>query len=507
MIPDRAAGAPESTAAVMLRSAALTAVTLVGVVCAVAWPTVAVGLALLIVISVLAWRTPSVAFLAALLVSGGVGILKARLSAEQTPSPDALGAGLVDVLLVISFAGLMLSDRGRSLRAVWRAAGRAERVIWTLVFAWLVISVLQIPESGQLTRGIKGFRLTQAYVPLVLAGVAVFPVAGNREQLTKRLLMVFAVISGYAALRAAIGPAAWERTYALLRSQQEALGGLSRDVGSFNSPQDMISFVAPAGVFALIIGTLNARVRALAWFTFLLSAIAVVESYVRVGVVAMGVGAGVLALVVVLTKVTPRRTKLVAVAVALLVGAAGYGATLAAGGASRVTAARAGGLNHPLTDPSIEARWKRWKRAARTVLHHPLGTGVGTVGSATGTTARFDRAGLYVVGTGQYTDNSYLKVLVEQGPVVGLLFIFGVIGSALLLGRKLARAGPLREPLAVAGLCAFVAFLTICFLGEYIEWPGKVLAWTLLGIGLWHGYGTVPGSVESSSGAADVTGT
>jgi hypothetical protein len=493
MITDRAAEAParvtSAPAAMFLRTAALTVVGLVGVVCALAWPIVAVGLALLIVISALAWRAPSVAFLAALLVSGAVGILKARLSFEQAPSPDSLGAGLVDVLLLISFVGLMLRDRGHSVRTVWRAAGRAERVVWTLVLAWLVISVLQIPESGHLTRGIKGFRLTQAYVPLVLAGVILFPVAGNREQLTKRLLMVVAAISGYAALRAAIGPAAWERTYALARSQQEHLGGLSRDVGSFNSPQDMISFIAPAGAFALIVGALDARVRAFAWFTFVLSAVAVVESYVRVGVVAMAVGVGVLALVVVLTKATPRRAKAMAVAVTLVVGGAGYTATLAAGGASRVTATRAGGLNHPLTDPSIEDRWKRWKRAARTVVHHPLGTGVGTVGSAAGTAARVDQAGIYHPGTGNYTDNSYLKVLVEQGPIIGLLFIVGVFGSAVLLGRKLARAGPLREPLAVAGLAAFAAFLTLCFLGEYIEWPGKVIAWTLFGIALWHGYG------------------
>ena len=123
------------------------------------------------------------------------------------------------------------------------------------------------------------------------------------------------------------------------------------------------------------------------------------------------------------------------------------------------------------------------------------------MGSATGTASALGR-----VGTGYYTDNSYLKVLDEQGIAIGLLFIVGILGSALLLGRKLARAGPLREPVAVAALCAFVAFLTVCFLGEYIEWPGKVLAWTMLGIGLLHGYGTAPGVAESTSEAVDVTG-
>jgi hypothetical protein len=43
----------------------------------------------------------------------------------------------------------------------------------------------------------------------------------------------------------------------------------------------------------------------------------------------------------------------------------------------------------------------------------------------------------------------------------------------------------------VAALGALIAFLTLCFLGEYIEWPGKVLAWTMLGIALWLAYGVV----------------
>ncbi len=487
------AGGTGSPVATVLRGAALTAVAVVGVICASAWPTVAVALALLIVTVALAWRAPSLAFLVALLVSATVGVLKARLGAEQAPSPDTFGAAYIDILLLISFVGLMFSDRGRSLRALWHAGGRSEQVVWTLLFAWLVISVLQIPESGHLTQAVKGFRLTQAYVPLVLAGIVVFPLATDREQLTDCLLAVFAVIAGYAALRAVIGPAAWERVYALSQSQQAQLAGLFRDIGSFNSPQDMVSYLAPAGVFALIVGLLDARVRTFAWLTFLLAAAAVVESYVRIGLVAGGVGVGVVGVLVLLSKTVSRRARIVAVLVTLLVAGAGYSAAIVAGAASPVTAERAGGLNHPLSDASIQDRWTRWKHAARTALDHPLGTGIGTVGSATGSASTFARR-----GTGRYTDNSYLKVLDEQGIPIGLLFIIGIIGTVFLLGRRLTRAGPLGDPVAAAGLGGFVAFLTLCILGEYVEWPGKVVAWTLLGIALAHGYGLVDRSRASN---------
>jgi hypothetical protein len=52
-----------------------------------------------------------------------------------------------------------------------------------------------------------------------------------------------------------------------------------------------------------------------------------------------------------------------------------------------------------------------------------------------------------------------------------------------------ARGGPLERPLGVAALCGFVAFLLLCVMGEYIEQPGKALAWTLLGIASWEAYG------------------
>jgi hypothetical protein len=323
----------------------------------------------------------------------------------------------------------------------------------------------------------------------VLAGVVLFPVAGNsarnRELVTKGLLTVLAVIAGYAALRAVIGPAAWERAYSLARSQQAIVGEVSRDVGSFNSPQDLASFLVPAAVFALIVAVLDARVRVLASVTFLLAVVGVVDSYVRVGIVAIAVGAGVLALVVLLARETPRRAKALAVCTVLVVGAGAYAGALAAGGASRITETRAGGLSDPLSDFALQDRWSRWKRGARTALHHPLGTGIGTVGGTTGHAAALGRP-----ATGNYTDNSDLKVLDEQGIAVGLLFIIGALGSAFVLGRRIVRTGPLREPVAIAALGAFVSFLILCVLAEYIEWPGKVLAWTLLGIGLWYAYGS-----------------
>jgi O-antigen ligase len=81
------------------------------------------------------------------------------------------------------------------------------------------------------------------------------------------------------------------------------------------------------------------------------------------------------------------------------------------------------------------------------------------------------------------TDNSYLKVLVEQGFLGLALFAFGMIAAAALLARRLRHtSGAESRHAGLAALAGFVAFLGISFAGESVEQPGKIVAWALLGI-------------------------
>ena len=73
----------------------------------------------------------------------------------------------------------------------------------------VVLSVVQLPLYGGLVDAAQGFRLTQAYVPLVLAGIALFPAVGDEERCTRWLLWVFGIVAAYAAFRAAVAPPAW----------------------------------------------------------------------------------------------------------------------------------------------------------------------------------------------------------------------------------------------------------------------------------------------------------
>ncbi len=108
---------------------------------AAVWPTLAILVPLLCVTCALAVRAPISALLLALLVLGFVGTIKARLLAEGVPSPGETGAVLIDLFLLAAVVGLVARDRGRSVRMLWSRAGRAERVVWSVFLAWLVLSV------------------------------------------------------------------------------------------------------------------------------------------------------------------------------------------------------------------------------------------------------------------------------------------------------------------------------------------------------------------------------
>ena len=335
---------------------------------------------------------------------------------------------------------------------LWSRAGRAERVVWSVFLAWLVLSVLQIAQGDRLVDAFQGFRLTQAYVVFVVVGLIVaHRVAPQPERFLAALLGVLAVIAGYATLRVFTGPSAWESAFALQRTELSVFGDLARTLGSFSSPTEIASFLVPVAAFALIVGSLHARLRFLGLATFLTATVAVIYSYVRVGVVAIAAAALVMALVIVLSRAPAVRPKVLALAAVVVIGGGTYSAAVAASDRSAPTSERAQGFSDPLEDESLQIRWRTWERTAEQIRDEPLGSGLGTVGNAATVGRRLRLA----------TDNYYLKVAREQGILGVLLFVVGLAGTFVLLGVRLARANPLERPLGVAALGTGAAILTM----------------------------------------------
>jgi hypothetical protein len=454
------------------------AVGVAGAAVTAVWPIAGLVLAAVLAITVLAVRAPAYSFLGALLLFGFEGTIKMRLEVEGAPSPLGIGAALIDLALVISVLGLLIDDRGRSLRLLWSRFGRAERLVATSIAGWIVLAVLQIPLSTSISNGVEGIRLTHFYVIAIPAGVMLAAkLPPNR--LEQALLALAAIVAAYAALRGIIGNSDEEKRFAASRDLNTLFIDHARDTGSFTSPVALVSFLVPAGLFAFTLACLEARRRVTGAIVFGLAMVGIVASYVRTAFVAVVVGALALAGILVGSSSVSRNFKLVAIGLVVVVLAGGYAAVQLAGNVNSFAKHRAESLSNPFSDYSVKQRYKTWKRSLNKTVHHPLGTGPGTVGRATIKHGR----------KATYTDSSYLKIIQEQGFLGGFLFLFGMLGALVLCWRRLVRAGPLSRPLGVAALVGFVTFLVLCVTGENIEQPGKAMVWAMLGIAAWEGYG------------------
>jgi O-antigen ligase len=439
------------------------------------WPTTTLLGVLVLAVLVLGWHRPGLGLAAAVLLFGFEGSVKILLGLEVTPIPGgnrAVGAAALDLALFGAVAAVLVKDRFRAPRAVWASASRSERVAIGLLLAWLALSVLQVAQGGDLNRGIHGFRLFQAYTLVAVATLTVFARPWLRTAAARAALAIGLVVSLYAAVRVLFGPTHAEHAFAISVPTVTSYGEAVRAIGSFSSAIGLSSFLTPLAVFALVLGLLRPRLRLLAWTVAALALVGLVGSYSRASLFGVVFGLVCGLLVVFVTGDMPGRRKLVAAGLVLALLAGTYGAVLIASKASPQLEARAKGMLNPFADESVQLRFDTWKRTLDEVGRHPFGEGVGAVGAAS---AR-SRA------TVKTTDNSFLKVLVEQGVIGFALFIGGALAGVILLARRLRGAAAEPRAIGLAALAGFVTFLGVSATGETVEQPGKVVAWGLLGM-------------------------
>ncbi|HEV2059715.1 MAG TPA: O-antigen ligase family protein [Solirubrobacteraceae bacterium] len=461
---------------VVLALAALTAV----------WPAltlVALGLVLIIWVAVVA---PPFALVGAILLYGLEGTIKLGLARELPAlgvTPEAVGAAVIDFGFLVAVLGIVRQDRGRALLEIWRNVGGWIRVALALLTAWIAISLVQLFLYGDIESALAGFRLSQGYVLAVVAG-AMLLARGRPAPVVNALVGVLLVIAAYAAFRAVAGPSETERAAAFARSTTALVpsegGVIFRNSGSFSSAIGLASFLVPAGVLLFALGLAFVRLRLAAWFGFALVLVALVGSYVRTSLVAVAGGVLCAAALLTFPSGLARRRKIALglAAAPLLVVLIALGALVpnAVSGGSQAVEDRAAGLLDPLSDPSLTTRIDRWRESLDEVQAHPLGTGLGTVGSATQDSEGRVQA---------FADNSYLKVLQEQGALGALPFMLGVFGALIAIAARVTRRGMPLRGLGTAAVTSSAAFFLLAWTSEAIEQPGKVLAWLLLGVALW----------------------
>lgn len=430
--------------------------------------------ALVLGIVVLAFRAPALALGLAVLLFSFEGSVKILLRLEGTPLGDnrEVGAAALDVALVAGVLAVLINDRFAAPRAVWALARRGERIAIGLLGAWLALSVLQIAQGGDIARGAHGFRLFQWYALLGLAALTIFAQPRLRHGAIQGVLAIGFLVSLYAAVRVVFGPADAEYAYALSVPTTNAYGAAVRAIGSFSSAIGLSSFMTPMAAFALVLGLLTPRYRLFAWSVSALALIGLIGSYSRASLFGLVLGTLVAIVLVIATGDVPLRRKLVAAGVFLALLGATYGGVLLASRAAPQLRDRAQGILNPLADASVRLRFETWGSEVRDSLRHPLGQGVGSVGGASAPNRRQVRT----------TDNSFIKVLVEQGVLGFALFAGGLLMSIVLLARRLRAAEPAVRGPGLAALSGFVAFVGLSISGETVEQPGKLVAWGLLGL-------------------------
>jgi hypothetical protein len=461
------------------------------------WPATTLLALVVLLVVVLAWRAPLWALAAAVLLFSFEGSVKLLLDLEGTPLPGgarAAGAAALDAALLAAVAGLAVADRLETPRALWRRASTVERVAIGALVAWLGLSVLQIVQGGQPSRGLHGFRLFQAYTALVPAAVIVFARPSLRVPAARVLLAVCGIVSLYAAVRVATGPSAAESDFAtsIDRAAYVPFGSSLRATGSFSSAVGLSSFLAPVAVFALVAGFLMPSIRRLGWTVAALALVGLVAAYTRASLFGVAIGVLCALALVLFAADLPRRRKVAAVALAVAALAVTYGAVRVASNGSPALRERAAGILHPTRDKSVQLRFRTWKTRFRSAAHKPLGHGLGAVGAAS------DSASEETVTA----DNSFLKILVEQGFLGLALFAGGVIATVAVIARGLRRAAGETRALGLAALAGFVAFVGISLAGEYVEQPGKAIAWVLLGVALAQALGGGDARAAAGEGAA-----
>jgi O-Antigen ligase len=447
------------------------------------WPTFGLVLAALAVVFALALRAPSYAFVFVVLLFGFEGSIKIRFWLEGTPfssGGSAVGAFLIDVAFLVAVAASLRTERRRELAHLWRAIDRWTRAGLALLAAWLVLSVIQIPLSTSVATGLHGFRLTQLYVLAVLPGATLLAARARRDWVLRALLGALTIVAAYAAVRTVVGPAASERSFALSHPVASvAADNVIRNIGSFSGATGLVSFMIPAAVLGFLLGLLRPRYRLLSWGLFALAVIALLGTYIRAGILAVGFGI-VISIVLVYWRggrSLREHKRLALLAVLLLVLAAG--ATALAFAQSPSLSRRATNIVHPLRDPSVKIRLHALRNAAHVVRNHPFGTGLGTF---------------------RVSDSSYLTITREQGVLGGTLFTLGIASLLIGLARGVRRRSGFSRSLGTATLGALFAVAAFWLVWDNIQQPGKVLVWGLVGVALAAAWGPALEPDEAEAG-------
>lgn len=450
-----------STAAIVVSGGLLLALVAAGA------PRFTLALPALVVGTTIAIASPALMIASVLLVGGFIGTIIAFVGLPV----DAFSAF---VLLCLWFAVIYARLSGR----VGGTTLLLPALIPLLLYA--LISVIQLLASGSLEFAVADFRLTVWY----MLAVVLLAVAPWGRMTFRRIVAAFVAVSLlvglYALYRQITGPSLSEFLLARESVQREIFFAPVRFFGSFLSAFQLAAWCA-IGLPALVAIGLAGRGtwRLAAFSAAVLYAYAIFVSEVRSGLVAAAAGVAIVLVLVLFSRAfTVQKVPVILIAVLALtiVGGAGYALVVpeANEGAERFER-----ILSPTEDASFRQRIDRWELALDLIEERPFGYGLGTQGAVGQDENPEGRVGPINL------DSAYLKVGIQQGSAVMVLFVAAQL--ALLAGlahRSIRTRDRWRSALGIGACGVLVAQMILYVNGTYSEGVTALAAWILIGVGV-----------------------
>lgn len=414
-------------------------------------------------------RFPAIPIGMAVAVSGLIGTITVNLSALPPQ-------GAADVLLMCLLIGVLGS---------YLIGGRRREIsIWPGIAAFVLfvaVTAVSMLLSKNVSLGYDSFK-QQGWYMVVVATIAFAPWSKlTFERIAKAMLLAGLLVAGFSALRYATGSTAAE-TAAARSITNVPFSTSLRFFGTFLSAQELGAWCAVMMPFSAALAlSWRGRWRWLAAALLTLCLIDLLASDVRTAAAA-GVGGVVLAVALFAgSRAFPSgqrvATGLIATAT---IAVAGIGAFVItdAGKSTNESTSSLQALLHPNSDPSYQIRKQRWDAAWEDVTNQPFGHGLGTTGSVA-----FQNGELPIGPTP--LDSSYLKVGIEQGLVLMILFIAVLLLMLGSLCRYAVISSDRQRATLAIGAAATLASMMVLFYGSlYASQPSVVISgWLIVGLG------------------------
>ncbi|MDP9293111.1 MAG: O-antigen ligase family protein [Actinomycetota bacterium] len=432
-------------------------------------PTIALAISIGLSGAIVCAVRPAAAVVGAFFVSGAIGSLIAF-----TPLSPLQISRLADLILLGLWLGVtaaFLSGRGN--RSPW---------LWPGVLApalYLGLTGLQVFLTDPLSLGVDSFNAAAWYM-LALVLIAIAPWSSETHvRIARGVVLIALAVGAYACFRLATGPTAAETAVAHGAQPGIQPWVTPRFFGSFMSANQLAAWAASLIPFCLALTLAwRGRWRLAPALAIPMLMIGLLASEIRTGVVAVVAGITLTLALFQFSRAFRGRSAAAAIAF-LIVAVIGTGAFAVTIGGSGAKEARYSRLLAPGQDPAFEVRLQGWKVAVHDMSEHPWGHGLGTAGFVAQTENPYNVAGPV------FLDNSYLKVGLEQGIVMMLLYVMALV--ILLLGlarRAMLIRDPWRASLAIGACGTLAALITLFLTGLYSEGMPIVAAWMLVGLGV-----------------------